>query len=542
MSGHVPRESDLLKGAYSRWAYAAWLLVILVFAGLHFVHLSADFPNHSPWMEDWAKYTDEGWYGNAAIRAHLFGHWYLPQDFNPAPAVPVWPFLEWIVFFFTGVSIVAARALSVSFFLLELILGYLFLRVRGSRWMALLAMTLVVTSPFLYSFSRLAILEPMLVTFLLAGLNLALRLPRFRRPVAISALVGVLFTLMLLTKTTAVFLLPALGWTIVASLWPDWRKALRCCLAAALGAAVSFGAWMATVVHAGLLADYKYLFFINTYTKPTEWYWPVLSFWWALHGGFWADRLLMPVVALVLLATAAAFRWRWSRSLWLNPAFGASVLAVAGYLLFMTYQNHPQARYFVVIALFSFFALAMAAEALLTGFRGAASQQGPAIWRTAPGAVVIAASSLIAAFNGILTLEYIAHPEYTFVTAARDLVHYMDQHPNGNRILVSVSGDEISMITQVRSLCDDFGTVPLPDKLAHYQPGWWATWNDIDPGTLEDLHLHFSLEQVASFRAFDHPDRNELVLFKLHPLASEREDTPALQEPQPDDKIDIPVQ
>jgi hypothetical protein len=60
-------------------------------------------------MRDWAKYTDEGWYGNAAIRAHLFGHWFVSGDFNPAVALPVWPFLEWLLFFFTGVSVEAAR-------------------------------------------------------------------------------------------------------------------------------------------------------------------------------------------------------------------------------------------------------------------------------------------------------------------------------------------------------------------------------------------------------------------------------------------------
>lgn len=82
-----------------RWFYVLWIVVICGFAALHAVNLSADFPNHTPWFGDWAKYTDEGWYGNAAIRAHLFGNWYLPGDFNPAPAVPVWPFLEWLLFF-----------------------------------------------------------------------------------------------------------------------------------------------------------------------------------------------------------------------------------------------------------------------------------------------------------------------------------------------------------------------------------------------------------------------------------------------------------
>ena len=527
------------KTSYRRWLYAAWLALILAFASFHYIHLEADFPNHSPWIEDWAKYTDEGWYGNAAVRAHLTGHWYVPGDFNPAPAVPVWPFLEWIVFAFTGVSITAARSLSVSFFVLELILGYLLLRSRGPRWMALLAITLAVTSPFLYAFSRLAILEPMLVTFLLAGLNLAVRLPRFRRPVSVSIVIGILFTLMLLTKTTAVFLLPALGWAILAALWPDRRKALACSAAATASAALSFGAWMALVIHAGLLRDYRYLFFINKYIKPTEWYWPLLSLWWSFKGGLWADHILIPLAGIiVVLLLALTLRPGPPRRLWTDPVFGASVLALAGYILFMTYQNHPQPRYYVVVALFAFFLIAIGAEALLTSAASGALRTLPRL----AGITIVAATAITAVFNAVWTLEYLAHPEYTLVDAARNLTRYIDQHPNGNRLLVSISADEISMITHLPSLCDDFGTQDLSDKLAVYQPGWWATWNDIDPGTLEDLHIHYSLEQVAVFPAMDHSERNQLVLFKLHPLppGEKREYSPDLQVPQPGDKIEIP--
>jgi 4-amino-4-deoxy-L-arabinose transferase-like glycosyltransferase len=539
MQAKFVRERFLRQNSYKRYAYAAWLVLIAAFAVFHFIHLEADFPNHSPWIEDWAKYTDEGWYGNAAARAHLLGHWYVPGDFNPAPAVPVWPFLEWIVFAFTGVNIVAARSLSVSFFVLELILGYLLLRARGPRWMALVAVTLAVTSPFLYAFSRLAILEPMLVTLLLAGLNLAVRLARVRRPVLVSLVIGILFTLMLLTKTTAVFLLPALGWAMVAGLWPDRRKTLRCAVAAAAAAALSFGGWMALVIHAGLLADYRYLFFINTYTKPTEWYWPLLSLWWAFKGGLWADRILIPLAGIVVILLALSLGRSWSRRLWRDPVFGASALALAGYILFMTYQNHPQPRYYVVVALFSFFVLVTGAEALLAAGRSAS---GFRAWARFAGIAVLGATAIGAVFNVAWTLQYVAHPEYTFVNAARNLTRYIDQHPNGNRLLVSISGDEISMITHLPSLCDDFGNQELADKLAVYKPGWWATWNDIDPGTLEDLHIHYSLEQVAVFRALDHSERNQLVLFKLHPLPNgeTRPYSPDLQEPQPGDKIEIP--
>ena len=79
----------------------------------------------------------------------------------------------------------------------------------------------------------------------------------------------------------------------------------------------------------------------------------------------------------------------------------------------------------------------------------------------------------------------------------------------------------------------------------NYQPGSYAAWNDLDPGTLADIHTHFSLEQVASFHAFDDPERNVLVLFKLHPLPNGQvrdQWDQNLQVPLPEDKIDIPIE
>ena len=295
---HFTGERHDLATRPRRWAYAVWLIVIGGFAVLHALHLRADFPNNTPWIFDFAKYTDEGWWGNAAIRAHLFGSWYLAGDFNPAAATPVWPFLEWIEFFFSGVTIEAARGLAVTFFFANLVLSYLFLRARGPRWVALVGVTLLVTSPFLYCFSRLAILEPLLMVLTLAALNLAVRLPRFRRPVRVSMVIGLLFTLMLLTKTTAVFLLPAIGWAMIAPLWPERRGAVRCALAALGTSAATFGVWMALIAHFGLMRDYQYLFFVNKYQKPTEFYWPLLSCWWSFRGGLWADVSLIPLAGL----------------------------------------------------------------------------------------------------------------------------------------------------------------------------------------------------------------------------------------------------
>ncbi|MGD0893380.1 MAG: glycosyltransferase family 39 protein [Terracidiphilus sp.] len=535
-----------------RWFYGMWAVLIGGFAVLHAMHFSADFPNHTPWFSDWAKYTDEGWYGNAAVRAHLLGNWYMPGDFNPAAALPVLPFLEWVLFFFTGVSIEAARGLAVAFFFANLLLSYLLVRLSGPRWAALLAVTLLVTSPFLYCFSRLAILEPLLTTLTLGALNLAVRLPRMRRPLWAAAGVGLIFTLMMLTKTTAIFLLPALGWALLLPLWKEKKLALRCAAAAAGVFTATFGLWMALVTGFGLLPDYKYLFFVNKYIKPPEFYWPLLSVWWSFHGGLWVDHVLVPLAGLLALGALVLWRRSFGRRMLLDPVFGASVLAVGGYIFFMTIQNHPQPRYFAVVGYFSFIVLAQGAGALVSEAkrvnekaRRGACGPGRAVWVRWAGWTVIAVAAVTAAFNGVETANFAAHPEYTLVTAAQRLTRYVDQHPNGKRLLVSISGDEITMITHLPTLCDDFGTQDLASKLAKYQPGWYATWNDIDPGTLEDLHNRYSIEQVASFPAFDDPDRNVLVLFKLHPLPNGEDrdpDTQDLKVPLPGDKVDIPVE
>jgi hypothetical protein len=534
----------------------AWLAGIAGFAALHAVHLTADFPNRSPWMFDWAKYTDEGWYGNAAVRAHLLGHWYVAGDFNPAVAVPVWPALEWVLFCFTGVRVEAARGLAVALFVANLALSYALLCARGPRpvpadqkqiagkpqWMALAALTLLVTSPFLYSFSRLAILEPLLTALVLLALNLAVRLRRLRRPAWGAAGVGALACLAALTKTTAVFLLPALAVAMAVPLWPRRRQLLACLASAGTAFAAGYGLWLALVWRMHLIRDYKYYFSLNHYPRPHAWYWPAVSLWWSLHGTLWVDKILAPLAALLVAGAAVGWRWGWGRRLLLDPVFGASVLGMGGMVLFMALQNHPQPRYFAPVAFFAFFIVAMGLESLLKQ----TPTSGPALRACAWAA--LAAAALAAGLNGARTIRYAMHPQYTFQNAAANLAHFIDTHPNGNRLLVSVSGDEIMLLTHVPALCDDFGTEALPAKLGMYRPGWFAAWNDFDPLTLEGLHTRYSVEQVAEFPAFDHPERNLLVLYKLHPLPGGQvrdphdPGEPDLTQPLPEDKIDVDMQ
>jgi len=213
---------------------------------------------------------------------------------------------------------------------------------------------------------------------------------------------------------------------------------------------------------------------------------------------------------------------------------------------------HPRSRLtstlFATTLFFSFFVVVRVTAQLLyqdpdeerTGFR----LFGVLDARQA-GLAILAVVVLATAYNSVRTARYVLSPQYTWVTAAHDLTRYIDEHPNGNRLLVSISGDEITLITHLPSLCDDFGTLSLPAKLALYKPGWYASWNSLDPGTLEDLHEGYSLEQVDEFPAFDDPDRNDLYLFKLHPLPNgeKREAIGTnLQVKLPGDKFDAPIE
>jgi hypothetical protein len=500
------------------YLYWLWLAAIAALFALHAVHLRADFPNHSPWM-DYSKYTDEGWYGKAAIEHYVLGSWYVHGDFNPSVALPVLPALELALFHFTGVSLVAARLLLLAIFALNLLLAYLVLRTQASRPVALLATTLLICNAFLYAFSRLAILETPMMFFLLASWLLALRLPQITSlALRIAALIaiGLLLCLMVLTKTTAIFLLPSTLLLICYAYGYKLRESIMPSLGVAFSAAIPFSAYYLLFVRPHYFFDYHYLFAANTWDRPATIAGSIAAFWYALHGALWIDPWLCSLGAALLVLSAIFFR-----GLWRNPLILASFVASAGYIFFIGWHNNMQPRYYQTLAWPLVFSIALATQALFTEARSldhsAAKIARPLAYAT------LALAAISSAVNVYQILRWTSHPEYTWITAADQLTRYIDQHPNGNRLLLSISGDNITLITHLPAICDDFGTWDLPLRIHNYRPGWYAAWNELDPGTLEDLHTQYSLERVATFHAFDDPDRDQLVLYKLHLLPVARQ-------------------
>ncbi|MGC2620317.1 MAG: glycosyltransferase family 39 protein [Acidobacteriaceae bacterium] len=488
--------------------------------GLHFVHLLADFPNNSPWM-DYSKYTDEGWYGSAAARFYLSGHWFWRGDFNPAVALPVWPLLLAAVFRFTGVSLTAARAVIVAIFGANLLLSYAILRTQAPRWVALTAITLLATNPFLYAFSRLAILEPLVVCLMLLSWLLTLRLRQSSpgRRTGSLILIGVLLCLQVLAKTTGLFLVPSTLFLVAHASGFRWKASLRALATVTVSALTPWCAWYFLLVRPHYRIDYQYLFAVNHWPQPIGFADHLAAYGWGLRGALWISPTLcfaaIALVALALIPPGHSGGSAATPAFLRNPLIGASLLAAGGYIFFTGAQNHPQPRYYETVIYPLAFLLALAAADLVSRTR-------IPMLRLA-GAASLAVLVAVSLAGALRIISYARHPEYTWRNAANGVAQYIDQHPAPNRLLLSISGDDLTLMTRLPSICDDFGTWDLPYRIHEYHPSWYATWNEVDEGTLLDLETQYSLERVASFPAFDDPDRDVFILYRLHPLPPSRQ-------------------
>lgn len=529
--------SSLRSTKNVRIVEALLLVVAAVFLGFHALHLNADFPNHSPWM-DWAKYTDEGWYGDGAIRHFLRGQWYVAGDFNPAIALPVWPLLEAALFRFTGVNLTAARALAVGIFSLTLLASYLLLRRSrdlytppqgsagagaGARAAAALApataVLLLAVSPFCYAFTRMAILEPTLVLLTLLAL-LAASYVSLEQETGKSLLrhalpfvsVGLLVPLMVLTKTTAVFLVPCIAWLLWARAGYRLRPFLRLVSPIAALAAVTWLSYFVFVVRPHFLSDYQYLFAANSYTviTPSRALYILCD---TVSYGICIGNIIYPFA----LTTATIALAVWPRVL-RNPLIPALILWVAGYAAFLAYHNNLQPRYYLVVAIPLILLVPVVYETLWAS-TSTNTEQSAARWPRWVTGIAVAVLAVLAITDGVQTFHYVRTPEYSYVKAATQIQRIVSSDQNHNPLILSISGSNLSLMTGLPSICDDFGTMDLAVRVRTYHPGWYIAWNQVDDDKMEALSPLYRLRRVAAFPAMDDPDRNLLILYRLDPAA-----------------------
>ena len=477
------------------------------FYALAFVHLRADFPNGSPW-NDWSKTTDEGWYAGGAIHHALLGHWRQPGAFNPAVALPVWPAMADTWFRVAGFGMVQLRVLTLLVTGASLLMLFRLVRQSAGVLPAALAVALLAANPFFYSFSRLAVLEPVMIFFFVLALVLGLESAR-RRSIALACTAGMTITALVLTKTTGLVLAPG----ILFFLWSSTRErgapAAAALRSVSLAACTGLAAWTAyyALVLRRFPQDYHLLFRINqdrvhlSIVAQTAWY--------TLRDGSWIDPMLYPLAIGVLVLAAM-----WLRELWREPLFGSAVLSAVGYLAFIGYHTNLQPRYYLLVAPSVVIVLALALRQLA----GRASEAGASRATLAAPWLYACLLAISLGLMSVRTVRYAMHPRGTYLAAAEGIARTIAADPGANRLVVGNQGDTLSLWTGIPAICAEYSTDPPGKLLQRYTPGWYVEILGGKPtAMLQQLQMSYRMQERARFEVFDDPDRHTLALYRLLP-------------------------
>jgi 4-amino-4-deoxy-L-arabinose transferase-like glycosyltransferase len=488
----VETIKELYQKPALRWAL--WAVVVALLA-LRLIHLSADFPNFAFWWDDAAKYSDEGWYANAALNSVLMGHWYIPGDWAPATVVPVWPAILTGIFHVTGVSIVVARATEVVFSWAAVFLSWMLFRRFTPDWLAAIFAFLLAASAMTFAFSRVAVLEAPLETVILLALLLSTNLRR--QDTGRCVLLGMLLVLIVLTKTSGAFVIPAILYPIVFRYRTELRAAARPLAIGLLTTLLLYGAERFLFAR-HYAADARVFFSrsvpgigIITFEKTVR----------LLYRGTWIDPFLWP---LVLFAVTFSI---WMRSLWRQLLWGVSVLWCVGYSAFIIYHVDGPPRYFGTMT------IPVVMLALL--FLQVVWQR----WRFA-GEVVLGIILFSVGWN-LWQIEKVAfHPQYVMLRAANEIRSIVLANPDAPHLLMGHGDSQITIYNGIPGLDDTFGTMTVEQKYSAYKPGWVVMWNDENFDGFEEFLSKNDLVRVAVLPAFDDPGRNRLIVYRIVPKSN----------------------
>ncbi|MGH9410428.1 MAG: ArnT family glycosyltransferase [Vicinamibacterales bacterium] len=310
---------------------------------------------------------DEGaWVHNARNKA-LFGTWRL-DEWNPVYIAPVFTALEYASFALFGVGVQQARLVSELAGVLSVILLALGVRRIAGNAAAIIAAALVAANYVYVMYDRAAIMEALMVAFIVASWYCSTEAERHP---AWGAAAGVMATLAFFTKAAAAFYVAALAFAAVVRFVPAWspdldaerrRSRIRAVWTLA-GLAAAFGLIAAFFVLPHW-ADYRfYNWQVSVTRKPSYGFASIaqrITWFPILHDTF--SRMWPVLVLGVFGAWSIVVRWRAAhdpeRLLLLWVAVGSAELLIHD-------VGNERRFVFLIPALIALAALVLARGALL---------------------------------------------------------------------------------------------------------------------------------------------------------------------------------
>lgn len=482
--------TDRAQRIYRPLLFVAVALLLL----LRLLHLRADFTSMHWFSQEAAEFTDEGFYTSAALHHFTGVPLYIRGGWNPSVFMPVWPLLVGAVFHWTGVSVVAARALAVVCTWITALLLYFVTRQYRSQIFALITVLLFAANVLGFFIGRLAILEPAFCLFLLLTLWMAGKVRA--NGYALAVAVGVVFVILTLTKTTGPFVLPAVLYPIWANNREDRSEAGKL-LATALGIIV-------------LLLGCAKIFWARHYAVDAQIILGMNPLWQLEHSlprlarfffrGTWIDPVLFPLALLCAIAALARLRF-----LWRDTLFVTAVLWETGYAAFIVFHYDGPPRYFVPLIVPTIWLALILLEVLW-------KQQK----RTAQ--VLVACVAVSAVWNVASIVRYLAHPHYTFFQTCASIRRTVEADASVPHLLIGRGAEEISLISGGLPAIDSDGMMPMAEKIPTYHTGWLVQWSRYTPQRMRSAQQQFDFVRQSKYPVFSPEKMAVLRLYKILPL------------------------
>ena len=434
------------------------LVLVSLLIALRFFHLDADFPLGISWSGD--LYTDEGWYANAAVRDVITGNWYLPGDFNPAIDSPVGQLLQRAAFGVFGLGLIPARLTGAVASSAVILLSALVVR-RGAGIQAGLLTALILASSYIgFAYSRLAIMEPIGLAFVMAALFLGQRAAG-RAGLPLSILCALMVSAAVLVKDTMIFATPVVAYTVWLN-GRNGRERLRLVAVFLVASFMVIGGWQAIARHF-FQADYAYFGSINLEARQVT----GIGDWIAnLHrqyrnmlvlGHGFVDVLLL----LVILAGVLCARFR------AMPVVRLLVLYAVAYFGLLSIVSYGPARYFLPLLVPMAGLGAIACIELAGWFRQAARAR---LLSLLPSLLVL----MVVAPECARIAACMARPHYSLLnmaTAVRSIIEHRGSRPPDVTLLGNMA-DTVALEAGVRAVNTRMGLLPLDARVERYHPSY----------------------------------------------------------------------
>jgi len=465
------------------------LTLCLLSFGLRMATLLFDFPPGIDWSGD--LYSDEGWYAQGAINQHISGQWYVAGDYNTIVNVPVFHLVQAFSFSLLGMSLAAARVTAVMFGLLLAIIAYNLVRQACSERAALAAALLLSANFYLFAYSKLAILELPMTALVLLCMLLALSAPRLNGGSA--ALLGMLYGLALMTKTTASFALPALLFLVWLKPGTGQRKAMACAGFLA-GIGLLYGGYFLWANH---FYPQDYAYFNEEFLTPRL-TWTVSYLVYTAGRIVWngklVDALVYPLtVVLVPLGLVLLRRFR------TNPLVMAVLLCLAGYFTILMTRGYLPPRYYQPIAV-----LVTLLLGILLGmvWEGTGELLLPRRFVPRSDNLRLAALFVLAmacAWGFGRQANYALTPKFTYINMVHDIQQRMTASGVKQPLILGWIAHNISLETGVPALNSKYGTRDIAWKMQTYHPNFYIALGSETPERDQIEAAGGQLELLATY-------------------------------------------